>query len=418
MTKKKTIAYVEFGHTGHRAIWIRNVLHAFEKLHSGWQLNVWVPQEFVKAQEEWCAPYLKSSSPSDGGITFRFLEEVIGSGGIHGQIVPGSFEIVRRCIEADGADVCFLANNLDACVKDIALSRPNASRAKLVGVLDQPFLHYAKFSSARTKKWLTPRRYLSAYVKNLLMCHRSAIAEVLMLDPLAPEFYNTILKTSKFRFLPESFVAGNPFQYSRKHFGLPEDKSILLFIGSIDRRKGTREFLEALQKAFSESFRFRQQVAVVFAGSVMPEVYNMVYTAVSDFRASYLDTPVFLFDRFVTDREFLTFIYASDVVCIPYVNLATTSGVLMNAAAYGRPVLASDFGIVGELVRRYNLGITCNESDPAELADALCRSVEEAQRMDEGRRREIKAFASRYSVSLEQFGEEICASLVRAVVRE
>ena len=408
--KNKTIAYVEFFSMGHSSIWIRSVVEAFERLESGYRLIVWVPQEFFEDHKDLCSPYIDKSSTN--GIIFKPLE-VDGWNKID-YPPPHPLHVIQQCAEVDKAEVCFVALNLDSVVKEIAFSPPWKMRTKIVGVLQGPLLHYIKLSSPQSKKWLTAWTYISTYVKTLIMSHRKTMSEILMLDPLAPQFYNTILMSSKFRFLPSDLnqieITLNP----RKYFGLPEDKVILLFPGINEKRKGIFEFLTALFRAFDENLCFRKEIAVVFTGHIDLTVHDTLYKTVANLRDSYPDTPVFLFDRFLTDDEFMTLISASDIVCMPYIKFRGMSGILIHAAAYGRPVLASEFGLVGELVKRYDLGVVCDMTKPEELVKALYKSVDEYTDLDETRRSELKAFAVRYSVSLKQFGEEICTSLIRA----
>lgn len=124
---------------------------------------------------------------------------------------------------------------------------------------------------------------------------------------------------------------------------------------------------------------------------------------------------VYIFDRFLTDQEYISLISVASVVCIPYIKFVGMSGVLIHAASYGCLVLASQFGLIGEpLVQRYDLGVVCDESNPAELADALFRCVEESRCMTKERRAKMQEFADRFSVPLMQFGEEVCASIARS----
>jgi len=405
---EKIITYIEFGSDGHRPVWIRSIMDAFKKAAGEWRLNIWVPKEFIEIHKKWCAPYIGPGKKSDN-IAFRFYEDML-SPSETSRLSP--FNVAQKCVQADTADVCFLANNLDVCVKEIAFSRPGAIKAKLVGVLDQPFLHYSKFSSSVTKKWLSPKRYLFAYIKTFLMCHRSFVERVLMLDPLAPSFYNRILATSKCRFLPEYVTEVDLISDPRGYFGLPEHRKIFLLTGAISRYKGVIEFLNALREALKYS-GLKDQACIVIAGKVVSDVRRDVYNLVSDIQTQYPEAPIFLIDRLLTDEEFVSLISSSDVVCLPYGKVPTTSGLLMHAAACGKPVFAYDFGIVGELVRKHHLGVLYNRPDPEVMATALRKSMNELGSFGPERIKSFQNFTALYSVSLKRFGEEVCTSLLR-----
>jgi glycosyltransferase involved in cell wall biosynthesis len=61
----------------------------------------------------------------------------------------------------------------------------------------------------------------------------------------------------------------------------------------------------------------------------------------------------------------------------PYQRHVGMSGILLLAAAAGKPVLSSDYGLMGELVRRYGLGITVDSTVPSEIAKGLMRCLTE-----------------------------------------
>jgi glycosyltransferase involved in cell wall biosynthesis len=411
---EKIITYVEFGIDGHQMIWLRSVINAFERLMPDWKLNIWLPNECLFEFQKYCRPYFNVENISKN-IRVRSHEDLCSSSKKNVGIKPRRFKTVQQCMDIDYADVCFIALNLDACLKDIAFSRLNRCKAKLVGVLSQPFLHYINFTSYQTKRWLTKSRYLKTYIKTFIMCHRSIMGEVLVLDPLAQDYYNLKLQTSKFRFLPEYRILVEPISDSRKHFNIPEGRQIILFTGNIARRKGAIEFVKAFQKVLVEHKHLKDQLTVVFAGLIMEDVRDTFYKAISELHSVCPNFPILIIDRYLTDDEFITLIAISDLICMPYINFIGSSGILMNAAAWGRPVLASEFGLVGELVRCYNLGIACNTSSVSELARAVYKAINEFKHIDDERRQAIKAFATKYSLPLDQFGEEIFSSLLRVV---
>ncbi len=246
----KNIAYFEVGSEGHCSIWIRGIVEAFRKLEPGWQLDVWVPQDFLEMHGDWCGPYIPNTQGHSGSnVTFRPHEEVLSDRErqSHG-LALDRYELLRRCIEADGAAVCFVALNLDSLLKSIALSRPGSLKTKVVGVLSKPFLHCRQFSSKRTRHWVTLRRWLPSYAKTLLACHDPEVAEVLTLDHLAPGYYNRVMRTAKFRFLPDYRFDITPFADPKEHFGFPEVRTLFLLPGTIDRRKGVIELLAAVRE--------------------------------------------------------------------------------------------------------------------------------------------------------------------------
>ena len=126
-------------------------------------------------------------------------------------------------------------------------------------------------------------------------------------------------------------------------------------MGSITNRKG----VGALVRAFCDA-SLGENVRLLIAGDIDAPVKDLLATAYEDpIRTGQL----IVIDRFLTSREFWLTFRATDVVCAPYVNHVGSSGIVACAAYAERPVLASDFGWVGEATRRYELGIAVDVSD-------------------------------------------------------
>lgn len=71
------------------------------------------------------------------------------------------------------------------------------------------------------------------------------------------------------------------------------------------------------------------------------------------------------------------------------------SRVLLEACAMGTPVVAHDYGLLGHLVRTYQLGLAVNCSDPEALRDAVITMSDPAQRIVYVDR--LAAFAARFT---------------------
>ncbi|WP_158876114.1 glycosyltransferase family 4 protein [Antarcticirhabdus aurantiaca] len=85
-------------------------------------------------------------------------------------------------------------------------------------------------------------------------------------------------------------------------------------------------------------------------------------------------------NRFVGDREVAQLFLDADLVALPY-REASQSGVLNVAAAFGRPVVASDVGELGCTVRDHGLGALVPPGDPERLAEAIADLAERPDRL-------------------------------------
>jgi len=77
-------------------------------------------------------------------------------------------------------------------------------------------------------------------------------------------------------------------------------------------------------------------------------------------------------DRVLSARDLWLSLCAADIVAVPYQRHVGSSGIVARAARLGRPLLASDYGWVGEATTRYGLG----EVVEAKSIDAIARGLE------------------------------------------
>jgi glycosyltransferase involved in cell wall biosynthesis len=85
---------------------------------------------------------------------------------------------------------------------------------------------------------------------------------------------------------------------------------------------------------------------------------------------------VTLHDRFVPDADVARLFLNTDLVVLPYVE-ASQSGILAIAAAFGKPVLVTEVGELGEIVRKTGMGLVVPPSDPEALSAAIVRLMNE-----------------------------------------
>jgi glycosyltransferase involved in cell wall biosynthesis len=166
---------------------------------------------------------------------------------------------------------------------------------------------------------------------------------------------------------------------SRACLSLPIDSPLILFFGRLRQDKGPDVLLQALtglrgdwRAVFagpagwlgdSEVERYQRQLAD--PGRIIPRL------------------------RFVPDQEVPRYFEAADVIVLPYRHtFLGTSGVLQRSAAAGKPVIASDVGDVGEIVRTAGLGVVVEPENAEELRQALQRFLDgDAQQVSEVRER-------------------------------
>lgn len=137
----------------------------------------------------------------------------------------------------------------------------------------------------------------------------------------------------------------------------------LLFFGALRQNKGLGVLLDALTMVPSDD------VELVIAGSGHPAVEALARDA-----ARTRPNVIAEIGRVSDDRKW-QLLERCDAVAMPYTTFASQSGVLLDAYAAGRPVLATDVGALGPAVRDDRTGEVAPAGDAAAIAGALVRLI-------------------------------------------
>jgi glycosyltransferase involved in cell wall biosynthesis len=150
---------------------------------------------------------------------------------------------------------------------------------------------------------------------------------------------------------------------ARRRIDLPEEETILLFFGQMREEKGIHVLLDALEDYEGDPF------TMVLAGS--PSA-----TSEREIAEVRRESGVDIVPRlgYIPQSEMREYFLAADGILFPYLRsfgALRTSNVFQKACAANRPIVASDFGVIGRRVREWDLGLLC---DPGSSED-LCRAL-------------------------------------------
>jgi glycosyltransferase involved in cell wall biosynthesis len=196
-------------------------------------------------------------------------------------------------------------------------------------------------------------------------------------DPEAADHLNQYVDTrSRFRSLPDPApkLPSPPATADlRGLYDINESRTLFLFFGTISRRKGIFQALRALHKLDPSECK---QVALLIAGRPKDHQEDVIRRVASD--ASRLDHLQVRTDfRFLEPQELALALRDSDVILAPYQRTEGSSGVIGHAARWEIPIIGSASGLIGDLIRRYNLGRTVDATSPKEIGTAMVRSLKE-----------------------------------------
>jgi glycosyltransferase involved in cell wall biosynthesis len=242
---------------------------------------------------------------------------------------------------------------------------------QLLGILINPYPRIIAQDTtlkSKQKSAITKTRKLFT---SWWMCRNSQLKKVFIFnDRETIKNMNETLGTNIFTYLPDP-VYDYPSREGliiREKYAVALHKKILLAFGFIDAKKNVVNLLKALQQLSAED---AANICLLVVGKIHGENKGPLMEAFEEAKNIRPELQVEFESRFVDDDEMEAFVGQSDVVSVAYINFFSSSGVIGLAARHNKPVLATKFGVVGDLTREYNLGLTVDGFNPEEINQAI-----------------------------------------------
>lgn len=168
------------------------------------------------------------------------------------------------------------------------------------------------------------------------------------------------------------FGEGVSKQTARKDLGIPEAEKWILFFGFIRPYKG----LDLLLQALADKRLADRNVHLLVAGEFYEEEkkYHALIQQLG------LADRIILHTSFIPKEKVKSYFCAADLVVQPY-RSATQSGITQIAYHFGRPMLVTDVGGLGEIVPNGRVGYV-TEVSPVSIADAITDFYEKSREQE------------------------------------
>ena len=167
----------------------------------------------------------------------------------------------------------------------------------------------------------------------------------------------------------EMFGAARTKAESRKKLKLSVP-NIILFFGYVRRYKGLGILIEAMRRVTDQM----PDTLLLVVG----EFYEEEETFRRQVTALGLEGSVRFIAHYVPQDQVAEYFSAADVVVLPYLS-ATQSGIAQIGYNFDKPLVGTDVGGLGEVIRHGKTGYVVPPNDPAALADALIEFYSEAR---------------------------------------
>ncbi len=279
----------------------------------------------------------------------------------------------------------------------------------------RPLLHYALFPNYNPEgkegfwQW-RDRVCLARFLP------QSKLQTLFCLDQFAVEYINQVYGSTKAVHLPDPVQryahSDAEAEQLRTQLGIEPGRSVFLMFGALENdRKGLSQILDAIASLPPALCR---RMTLLLSGTITAGERQKLDARIAQLTET-LPIQIVTQYGFVSDEAIHPYFQISDVVLVPYQRHIGMSAILVRAAAAQKPVLATDFGVIGELTRHYQLGLAVDSTSPEEIAEAMMRYLLEIP-SELCNRSLQKQFADRNTA--EQFASQIFQSLYDASSRD
>jgi len=243
------------------------------------------------------------------------------------------------------------------------------------GIFFRPKFHYKHFADhtpARGEAW---RALREQWLWRGALRH-SKLKTLFCLDPFAVDPLRTLSRNTNVIALSDP-IEWYPQQATTtatmcQDLGIDAKRKLLLLFGMLDRRKGIYQVLAAVEQLPPAQ---QAQLTLLLVGP-LAEADRAAVTALIDALRSTSAVQILLRDQFIEDAAIQLYFGLADLILALYQRHVGMSAVLVRAAAAGKPVLASDYGLMGEIVRRRGLGVVVDSADTTAIAKEIVKFCE------------------------------------------
>ncbi|WP_145281181.1 glycosyltransferase [Pirellulimonas nuda] len=334
---------------GHRSIYVRHIIDACRGLAIELTLATTVG---VLDQEE----YQKSLAPL--ADEFKLDASIAPATGSHTSIARHGAAQLRKAIRRSGAQHAYLPYG-DGVSQFVCLGALLGQRRLPCEI--EVILHHSQHSYPQSRV----RKRLRLQVERAAW-RASPFERVHHVDFLEYRGWSERgIAAGMCVLLPDPVECPPPMEkrVAREKLGLTTDGLWMGVVGLIDERKGCHRALEALRLADLPS-----DARLLLAGSHSPQIRELLATR---YKPLVDAGRVVSRDGFLPLAELHAALAALDLSLVTHQNHIGISSIALRSAAAGRPVLGANTGWIEAIVPRFDLGWTCDVTDPANLAQAI-----------------------------------------------
>jgi glycosyltransferase involved in cell wall biosynthesis len=200
-------------------------------------------------------------------------------------------------------------------------------------------------------------------IMDLLVCHTRLSQQQLINEFAIPSGKTTVIQHGPL-FKDTVRVDGKD---ARKRLGISQDLTVILFFGTIRPYKGIEFILESW-KILAET---TENAVLLIAGSGEAGYLETVTGCIDRMGIGKTVIPHF---RYISSEDLPLFFEASDILVYPYKDI-TQSGALLTGMTFGKPIVATAVGGIGETLRHGENALLVEYGNCNQLAAGLATLI-------------------------------------------
>lgn len=278
------------------------------------------------------------------------------------------WKLLWRYVQLTGATHCLLMY-LDSFQTPLALGLK--APCLISGIYFRPTFHYQTFQGYTASLKEKIQHYREALVLPRVFS-RLQLKQIFSLDPFAVSPIKKIGTAASVVHLPDPVQVYQDYDFEylsklKEELDIHPNRKVLLLFGALDSRKGIFQLLDALKQTTPE---LCNQITLLLVGPINQDCKSNLLLKLTEI-SKLLPIQVVIRDEFIRDHDIQPFFEISDLVLALYQRHVGMSAILVRAATARKPVFASNYGLMGALIREYKLGLPVDSTRPEAIASGL-----------------------------------------------
>ena len=255
----------------------------------------------------------------------------------------------------------------------VALWLGQKSPISLSAIYFRPTFHYPSYHGYR---WSMKDSLVSLRKKFLLqrILNKPELRELLSLDATAVPYIRDHFRTNtRISHFPDTFArehrSAEEIALLRQELGIEPGRLVFCMIGILDERKGPFQLLDSIQYLPDQ---VRSNICILLVGRPTDSLREKLVQAVETLKSN-STAQVILRGKYVSPSQVQSYYTLSDVMLTTYQFHKGSSSALIRAAYEKKPVLSSNYGWLGHMVRTHRMGVEIDSSNPRDIAKGIER---------------------------------------------